>query len=252
MTPARILRSLDYRIDRLLRRWISRDALYAWWWWRSWNRPHVQDPAVFRALAALPGGCRGLDLGSGGLRARPDAVTTDIQAVPGVDVAADGGRLPFRPETFDYVWSNAVLEHVRDPFGVAREIVRVLRPGGLAIVHVPFLEFGHGRPHDYFRYTPEGLRVLFAELDEVAAGVGAGPSQVLPDLLQYYAAGFADLARSSILTNLWCVFVGIWLLPLRLLDRLLHRRPGYELWARSYYFIGRKRRLPPESETHDD
>jgi len=41
-----------------------------------------------------------------------------------------GEALPFRPGSFDVVFSNSVLEHVRDPAQVLREAVRVLRAGG--------------------------------------------------------------------------------------------------------------------------
>jgi len=43
---------------------------------------------------------------------------------------ADAERLPFADETFDYVWSWGVIHHSPDTVACAREIVRVLRPGG--------------------------------------------------------------------------------------------------------------------------
>lgn len=63
----------------------------------------------------------------------------------GADLAASAGRLvrkpfsacsaealAFRDESFDGVWSIAVLEHVPRPEQALQEIARVLRPGGLA------------------------------------------------------------------------------------------------------------------------
>jgi SAM-dependent methyltransferase len=204
------------------------------------NRPHVTDDTYEDVLRSIPAGAVGLDLGSRA-RVRPDAITLDIEAAEGVDVVGDGHDLPWPDDTFDYIWCNAVLEHVRNPFGVASEIVRTLRPGGTAFVQVPFLENVHGWPDDYFRFTLNGLRELFADLDEVAAGTSAGPGQVLPDLLQYYGTGFSDIQGGGLFVNLLAVLLGVLTLPFRFLDRALTGRPSYWKWARGYYYIGRKR-----------
>jgi SAM-dependent methyltransferase len=48
------------------------------------------------------------------------------------DVAmGDALRLPFRDNSVDIVLSTGLLEHFEDPAPVVREMVRVLRPGGL-------------------------------------------------------------------------------------------------------------------------
>ncbi len=59
--------------------------------------------------------------------------------VRGVDglVAAVAERLPFADGAFDVVFSNEVLEHVEDDRAACREIARVLRPGGRAVIFVP-------------------------------------------------------------------------------------------------------------------
>jgi SAM-dependent methyltransferase len=225
----------DFRFKRA--RYAER--LYGWWWWRSPNRPHVIDQTYVDVLDAIPAGSYGLDLGSR-QRIRPDAVTLDVEQADGVDVVGDGHDLPWPDDTFDYVWCNAVLEHVRNPFVVASEIVRTLKPGGVAIVQVPFLENVHGWPDDYYRFTINGLRQLFADLDEVNVGTSAGPGQVLPDLVQYYSTAFSDLQGGGLLVNLVAIVVGAVLLPIRLLDRVLTRRPSYWKWARAYYYVGRK------------
>lgn len=49
-------------------------------------------------------------------------------------LAADGSRLPLRAERFAAVCSWFVLEHVADPGGILREMVRITRPGGLLIL----------------------------------------------------------------------------------------------------------------------
>jgi 2-polyprenyl-3-methyl-5-hydroxy-6-metoxy-1,4-benzoquinol methylase len=41
-------------------------------------------------------------------------------------------------EKFDFVWSQGLLEHFEDPIVVAREHYRMLKPGGTALLSVPY------------------------------------------------------------------------------------------------------------------
>jgi SAM-dependent methyltransferase len=54
-------------------------------------------------------------------------------------VQADGERLPFAGASFQAVWGNAVLHHL-DLTAAARELRRVLRPGGVAVFCEPWGE----------------------------------------------------------------------------------------------------------------
>ena len=74
------------------------------------------------------------------------------------DVFADAARLPFPDQSFEGVTCLEVLEHVQDPGAVVSEIARVLRPGGRAWISMPFLYPVHDQPHDYQRYTSDGIR----------------------------------------------------------------------------------------------
>jgi SAM-dependent methyltransferase len=76
------------------------------------------------------------------------------------DVVYGGGRLPFRDGAFDTVLSVQVLEHTPRPAPLVAEMGRVLAPDGLLILTAPFQFRLHGQPHDYFRYSPHGLRQL--------------------------------------------------------------------------------------------
>lgn len=64
-------------------------------------------------------------------------ITTDIES-PLAKVKADIHQLPFANNTFDAVLCNHVLEHVADDIKAMSEINRVLKPGGWAILQVPF------------------------------------------------------------------------------------------------------------------
>lgn len=52
-------------------------------------------------------------------------------------VQADGERLPYADGAFDAVWGNAVLHHLDLP-KAAREVRRVLKPGGVAVFCEPW------------------------------------------------------------------------------------------------------------------
>jgi SAM-dependent methyltransferase len=64
-------------------------------------------------------------------------ITADIES-PLAKVKMDIHAIPFHENKFDVVLCNHVLEHVRDDIQAMREISRVLKPGGFAIMQVPF------------------------------------------------------------------------------------------------------------------
>ncbi len=73
---------------------------------------------------------------------------------------AAGEYLPFPDNTFDTVLSHEVIEHVMDDRAAVVEMVRVLRPGGRAVIFCPnrlyfFETHGHyWRGKYYFGNTP--------------------------------------------------------------------------------------------------
>jgi SAM-dependent methyltransferase len=58
----------------------------------------------------------------------------ELSQLPGTFRVADAERLDFPDNTFDIVYSHGVLHHTPDTAAAIREIHRVLRPGGKAIV----------------------------------------------------------------------------------------------------------------------
>jgi len=76
---------------------------------------------------------------------------------------------------FDVVLCEQVLEHVVDPAAAAGNLRSLVRPGGTVIVSTPFLIRVHELPafgmHDYWRFTPRGLRLLLEnaglEVDDI-------------------------------------------------------------------------------------
>lgn len=66
----------------------------------------------------------------------PGYETADLLQ-PGVTHRVDITRLPMADGTYDVVIANHVLEHIDDDRQALRELFRVLRPGGLALLTVP-------------------------------------------------------------------------------------------------------------------
>lgn len=64
-------------------------------------------------------------------------ITADIES-PLAKVKMDIHEIPFVENQFEVVLCNHVLEHVQDDIKAMSEIYRVLKPGGLAILQVPF------------------------------------------------------------------------------------------------------------------
>lgn len=109
------------------------------------------------------------------------------------DLVATAEALPLPASSADTVVMTEVLEYVSDPLQALREVHRVLRPGGTALVSVPLLSPIHGDwQFDRFRFTRSGLEQLVkssgfsgADISEMG-GLGA----VCFDLLEA-ATGYA-------------------------------------------------------------
>jgi SAM-dependent methyltransferase len=50
---------------------------------------------------------------------------------------AAGENIPLPPSTFDLILSHEVIEHVQDDRAAIREMIRVLKPGGRAVIFCP-------------------------------------------------------------------------------------------------------------------
>lgn len=104
-----------------------------------------------------------------GLDIEPERVLESSSHSPLVNVAA-GEYLPYPSNYFDLILSHEVIEHVQNDARSVAEIVRVLKPGGRAVIFCPnrlypFETHGHyWRGRYYFgnaplvNYLPDSLR----------------------------------------------------------------------------------------------
>jgi ubiquinone/menaquinone biosynthesis C-methylase UbiE len=141
--------------------------------------PYHMKSAHAQALSGLPKGSTVVEVGCGGGQNRRFVrqlghryIGTDIsktrvfdwlQQHGGPDVLCDAHFLPFRDASLDAVYCSAVFEHLAFPHLAACEIARVLKPGGLFLGNVSFLEPWHD--NSYFHMTPLGVVQLLRHSD---------------------------------------------------------------------------------------
>lgn len=191
-------------------------------------------------------GKRALNLGSGigqfagYLNPEIDLLNLDIDfSKPNLHLVADAHRLPFSNESFDIVFSIAVLEHVRKPWIVSDEINRILRTGGYVVLELPFLNIIHDK-HDYFRFTDKGIKSLFDEdrYEEVLAQVSAGGASFLSVFLWTY---FEQFLPGRHLKKLWSILMRYPFSLVKYFDILTNKSSSLRITANSFSFIGKKR-----------
>lgn len=213
------------------------------YWWIG-----LQNAAFYCDMAPLIAGhARGrtLDVGAGRLAWR-NLLTQHVAGYfsgdvtkehAGLDVVLDVTHsLPFADETFDTLFCCSVLEHAPEPWGALSEMYRVLVPGGIAIVSLPFLLHLHDEPHDYYRFTRYGIEHLAERAGfQVAQMVVNGglfhlvlniPSVALSTLWEM--AGLASLIRPTTL---------FWLALAKRLDGISNLK---EMFASNYVVLLRK------------
>lgn len=180
--------------------------------------------SLYRALrkaAAEHARGRLLDAGAGRMAYRK-MLEEFAESYEGLDMADSTGRLDHMADLqktglpdamYDTVFCTQVLQHLPEPEAAVREMARVLKPGGKAIISVPHLVWMHNEPHDYWRFTKYGMGHLLekAGMRVVSAGAVGGLVCFI-----YYAPS------TTMLALLW---------PVRPLFRM-------GLWANKLYIRG--------------
>ena len=73
-------------------------------------------------------------------------------------------KIKFKP---NIICCFEVLEHTKDPKKAMQNIYDILGHGDKVFLSVPFNFHIHDEPHDYFRFTYYGLKLLFSEFKKV-------------------------------------------------------------------------------------
>jgi len=85
--------------------------------------------------------------------------------------AASGEQVPLADCCCDLAWLSQMIHHLRDREACARELRRVLRPGGYVLIRGAFADRLDGFP-TFLRFFPGTRRIMaqFPDLEEVVAG----------------------------------------------------------------------------------
>jgi SAM-dependent methyltransferase len=128
------------------------------------NSDDLKIPIIQEALAS---GEWVLELGAGvDVCTNPRLIKSDAYLYStDLHCLADAHSLPFEDNTFGYVYSLAVFEHLHSPWVAAEEIFRVLKPGGKVYVLTAFMQHMHGYPNHYFNMTLSGLKQIFKNFE---------------------------------------------------------------------------------------
>lgn len=135
-----------------------------------------------------------LDIGGGTSKYRSiitpcvsEYLVSDLHKEDGVDFVEDARKLSHKDKTFDSILSFQALEHIDDTRAVVREMHRVLKDGGMAIVTAPFLGAQHGHPSDFHRFTVEGLKWHFEQegFKIIKAGKQGSTFAVISELFHF-------------------------------------------------------------------
>ena len=129
------------------------------------------ERALFPTVAALPPGVV-LDVGAKSAPYRDlvpatEYLTLDIRPESGADIIGDIHDIPREASSVDTVIATEILEHCRNPHRAVAEIHRILKPGGICVLSTRFMHPFHPDPHDYFRFTSEGLAEVFTGFTSV-------------------------------------------------------------------------------------
>ncbi len=117
---------------------------------------------------------------------RSNYTMVDIKSGPDVDVVADLHSLPLEwSSRYDACIANAVFEHLERPWIAAKEIARILAPGGVCYISTHQTFPLHGYPKDFFRFSTDALSLIFSDagLEVLSVGYAHRTKIIIPPQL---------------------------------------------------------------------
>lgn len=150
-------------------------------------------------------------------------------------ILADAHALPFKDNSFEFILSIAVLEHIQYPFVMMKEVDWVLKPGGVFIGSVAFLEPFHS--NSYYHHTHLGtynvLRYPGLEIEKLAPSKSWSvlPAQAIMGLFPKLPWKYSK----------WLVKPTIWLHKLWWRYKKRSEEERILITSGAFYFVARKK-----------
>lgn len=104
------------------------------------------------------------------LFAGKEYVGADMREGLGVDKVLDLHQIDLPDASVGTVLCLDTLEHVEYPHTAMREIHRILKPNGIAVISSVMFFPIHNYPYDYWRFTPEAFRSLLKPFTSAFVG----------------------------------------------------------------------------------
>ncbi|MFC1678610.1 class I SAM-dependent methyltransferase [Elusimicrobiota bacterium] len=188
-------------------------------------------------VLVLGGAVEGQGLGELSSAPSIDLLETDVSLGERTMAIVDSHCIPFKDNSFDCVVSQAVLEHVIDPYVTADEISRVVKEDGLVYAETAFMQQVHGGEFDFTRFSLRGHRRLFAQFEEIESGAVCGTGMALAWSYRAFLMSLTDSATLRRMARIFAGFTGFWL---KYFDHLTIENQGTLEGASGFYFLGRK------------
>lgn len=159
------------------------------------------------------------------------------------DIIADlNKQLTIEDKYADTIVALNVLEHLYAPQVFLNETYRILKQDGILILHVPFQWWVHEAPHDYFRYTPYGLRYLLnsAGFSDIHIQPASGFYTTILLKINYFSLRLikgSSLKRKLVKSLLQ----PIWWINQKMATKLDAKHRGWSLEAQSFFVVAQKK-----------
>jgi len=206
---------------------------------------HNDSVRVRRALQkiflSLPNDFKGLNIGAGKTRLHSNISNLEIEPGEGIDLVGSVLSIPCANDSFDIVISQEVLEHVNKPDEAICEMYRVLKKGGVLYLQLPFIIGYHPCPHDYWRFSHEGIYELVSRVsfEIIESDITVGPASGFYRVLVEFFAVLASIIWQGFYKPIKFLTALIFY-PVKWLDPLLMKSDENKRIAGGFYIVCRK------------